>query len=264
MLQNSISVRGEVYFPNLLFDKDTVDFACIPNDTEATRYLQVSNNSPLPVNYKWKFKLINPCKGVALFQTDLLSYLQSSSHGLRTAQSISSEMTRTYFELVVCISLCGIFLELFDTKKSFSTQFSRLWFSRHSSLNLYINPSLVFGVVPSVKLLYITPLLKKVNLDPALQLGLRSAFLPTDLKIISAVKTVGTPRHTTNSWLLDVIKSSAEVAECLPSSPLDRDGSFKSKADILCAVDSSENALLKFLDLSPALVTVDHVTLLSS
>jgi len=79
---------------------------------------------------------------------------------------------------------------------------------------------------------------------------------------ISAVKTVGTPCCVTNSWLFDVIKSSAEVAKCLPSSPLDRDGILKVLADIIRARDSGHLALLTLLDLSAAFDTVDHVTLL--
>ena len=101
ILQDSVSIRGEVFFPNLLFDRDIVDFACIPNGTEATRYLQVSNNSPLPVNYRWTFELSDSCKHVAAFQNDLLDYLHSSSHGLHTAKSIGSEMTQAYFEFLV-------------------------------------------------------------------------------------------------------------------------------------------------------------------
>lgn len=32
-----------------------IDFGCIINDTEATRYITVTNNSPLLVCYKWSF-----------------------------------------------------------------------------------------------------------------------------------------------------------------------------------------------------------------
>ncbi|XP_059164892.1 hydrocephalus-inducing protein homolog isoform X11 [Physella acuta] len=50
-----ISLRGEVYFPNLLFEKNTVDFGCILNDTEVTRYINITNNSPMEVCYRWSF-----------------------------------------------------------------------------------------------------------------------------------------------------------------------------------------------------------------
>ncbi|CAL1528045.1 unnamed protein product [Lymnaea stagnalis] len=50
-----IALHGEVYFPNLLFEKTTVDFGCILNDTEVTRYINITNNSPMEVCYRWSF-----------------------------------------------------------------------------------------------------------------------------------------------------------------------------------------------------------------
>ncbi|CAH1779299.1 unnamed protein product [Owenia fusiformis] len=50
-----IALRGEVYFPNLEFEKMDVHFGCILNDTEVTRYVNITNNSPMEVNYKWCF-----------------------------------------------------------------------------------------------------------------------------------------------------------------------------------------------------------------
>jgi len=54
-VQDTISVRGEVNFPNLQFDKTVVDFGCILNDTEVTRYINVVNTSPMEVSYHWSF-----------------------------------------------------------------------------------------------------------------------------------------------------------------------------------------------------------------
>ncbi|XP_071173399.1 hydrocephalus-inducing protein homolog isoform X10 [Mytilus edulis] len=50
-----IALRGEVYFPNIDFEKSVVDFGCILNDTEVTRYINITNNSPMEVHYKWSF-----------------------------------------------------------------------------------------------------------------------------------------------------------------------------------------------------------------
>ncbi|XP_064641495.1 hydrocephalus-inducing protein-like isoform X2 [Lineus longissimus] len=50
-----IALRGEVYFPNLDFEKAVVDFGCILNDTEVTRYINITNNSPMDVKYRWSF-----------------------------------------------------------------------------------------------------------------------------------------------------------------------------------------------------------------
>ncbi|XP_046359897.2 hydrocephalus-inducing protein homolog isoform X3 [Haliotis rufescens] len=57
-----IALRGEVYFPNLEFEKTVVDFGCILNDTEVTRYVNITNNSPMEVKYRWSFLIGNePC-----------------------------------------------------------------------------------------------------------------------------------------------------------------------------------------------------------
>ncbi|KAL3860158.1 hypothetical protein ACJMK2_010318 [Sinanodonta woodiana] len=57
-----IALRGEVYFPNLDFEKSVVDFGCILNDTEVTRYVNITNNSPMEVKYKWSFLIGDqPC-----------------------------------------------------------------------------------------------------------------------------------------------------------------------------------------------------------
>ena len=50
-----MGLRGEVYFPNLTFEKMQVDFGCILNDTEVTHYVNITNDSPMPVKYRWSF-----------------------------------------------------------------------------------------------------------------------------------------------------------------------------------------------------------------
>ena len=52
LLQDYIALRGEVYFPNLDFEKTVMDFGCILNDTEVTRYVNITNNSPMEVKYR--------------------------------------------------------------------------------------------------------------------------------------------------------------------------------------------------------------------
>ncbi|XP_052230840.1 hydrocephalus-inducing protein-like isoform X4 [Dreissena polymorpha] len=57
-----IALRGEVYFPNLEFEKSVMDFGCILNDTEVTRYVNITNNSPMVVKYRWSFLIGDePC-----------------------------------------------------------------------------------------------------------------------------------------------------------------------------------------------------------
>jgi len=56
-VQDVITVRGEVFFPNLQFDATSVDFGCVLNDTEVTRCIHMTNTGPLPVSYQWSFVL---------------------------------------------------------------------------------------------------------------------------------------------------------------------------------------------------------------
>lgn len=50
-----VTLRGEVHFPNIEFEKSNVDFGCILNDTEVTRYVNITNCSPMDVKYHWSF-----------------------------------------------------------------------------------------------------------------------------------------------------------------------------------------------------------------
>jgi hypothetical protein len=81
MLQDSVPVRGEVYFPNLNFECSSlvIDFGCILNDTEATRYVNMTNNSPMVVNYQWSFQLDSFNQSVAMFHRELWDKLESDS-----------------------------------------------------------------------------------------------------------------------------------------------------------------------------------------
>ncbi|OCT82470.1 hypothetical protein XELAEV_18025000mg [Xenopus laevis] len=50
-----ISIQAEVHFPNLHFPTTQIHFGCILNDTESVQELTVTNNSPLPVHYRWSY-----------------------------------------------------------------------------------------------------------------------------------------------------------------------------------------------------------------
>ncbi|XP_073515931.1 hydrocephalus-inducing protein homolog isoform X2 [Phyllobates terribilis] len=50
-----VALQAEVHFPNLHFPHTHIHFGCILNDTEMTRELEVTNVSPLPVQYRWAF-----------------------------------------------------------------------------------------------------------------------------------------------------------------------------------------------------------------
>ncbi|NWY49823.1 HYDIN protein, partial [Chionis minor] len=53
--EEQVTIRGEVYFPNLCIQTMAVDFGCILNDTEDVRYVEITNCSPLLVQYHWSF-----------------------------------------------------------------------------------------------------------------------------------------------------------------------------------------------------------------
>ena len=52
-----INLMGEVVFPNLKFEDQNIDFGCILNDTEMSKYVTVTNTSRLTVNYEWYFNI---------------------------------------------------------------------------------------------------------------------------------------------------------------------------------------------------------------
>ncbi|CAM9813667.1 unnamed protein product, partial [Bubo scandiacus] len=53
--EERVTVQGEVYFPNLHIQPTALDFGCILNDTEGVRYIEMTNCSPLLVQYHWAF-----------------------------------------------------------------------------------------------------------------------------------------------------------------------------------------------------------------
>ncbi|XP_075367152.1 hydrocephalus-inducing protein homolog [Mycteria americana] len=53
--EEQVTIRGEVYFPNLRIQTMALDFGCILNDTEQVRYIEMTNCSPLLVQYHWSF-----------------------------------------------------------------------------------------------------------------------------------------------------------------------------------------------------------------
>ncbi|KAM4614098.1 hydrocephalus-inducing protein homolog [Discoglossus pictus] len=48
-----VSLLGEVHFPNLHLPVSHIDFGCIQNNTDASWEMDITNCSPLPVQYEW-------------------------------------------------------------------------------------------------------------------------------------------------------------------------------------------------------------------
>ena len=52
-----VRLSGEIHFPNVHLETNRIDFGCILNNTEVVQKIRMTNSSPLPVSYKWKFVL---------------------------------------------------------------------------------------------------------------------------------------------------------------------------------------------------------------
>ncbi|XP_005052783.1 PREDICTED: hydrocephalus-inducing protein homolog [Ficedula albicollis] len=51
--EEQMTVRGEVYFPNLDLESEFVDFGCIINDTEQELHMEMTNCGPIAAEYHW-------------------------------------------------------------------------------------------------------------------------------------------------------------------------------------------------------------------
>ena len=119
------------------------------------------------------------------------------------------------------------------------------------------NNSLTLGVVPAAfKSAYVTPLLKKADLDPT---DVKSYRPISNLSVLSKLLERIVARqlidYLKTSWLLSRLQS-AYRANLIKTAVL------RVLADILGAVDRGDLAMLALLDLSAAFDAFDHKTLL--
>ncbi|NXE99000.1 HYDIN protein, partial [Menura novaehollandiae] len=78
--EEQITIRGEVYFPNLHLQTNTLDFGIIMNDTEQMLYVNMTNCSPIPVRYHWSFQTDS--------QTNTIKYSQEQCRILPSSQKV--------------------------------------------------------------------------------------------------------------------------------------------------------------------------------
>ncbi|XP_065519840.1 hydrocephalus-inducing protein homolog [Lathamus discolor] len=71
--EEQVTVRGEVYFPNLQIQSTVVDFGCILNDSKDVRYMEMTNCSPLVVQYHWAFLKDSQVNPVRFMETEPLA-----------------------------------------------------------------------------------------------------------------------------------------------------------------------------------------------
>ena len=121
-----------------------------------------------------------------------------------------------------------------------------------------VNLSLSTSTVPyELKLALITPLLKKVLLDPEVLKTFRPVSNLTYLsKIIERVVVVRLNQHLTKNGLHEVLQSAYKQNHSTETALL------KVQNDLLMAIDTYGEAVLILLDLSAAFDTIDHTILL--
>ena len=120
------------------------------------------------------------------------------------------------------------------------------------------NRSLSLGVVPTLfKAAYITPLLKKPDMDPAEAKSYRPiSNLSVLSKLLERLVAHQLPDYLNSSRLMPDLQSAYRANHSTETAIL------KVLGDILRAVDNGDLALMTLLDLSAAFDTVDHDTLL--
>ena len=118
--------------------------------------------------------------------------------------------------------------------------------------------SFVDGAVPlSYKAAYVTPLLKKPDLDPSDARSYRPiSNLSVVSKLLERLVAKRMLSYLTSSGLMPSLQSAYRVHHSTETAVL------RVMADILQALDRGDFAALAFLDLSAAFDTVDHATLL--
>jgi hypothetical protein len=121
-----------------------------------------------------------------------------------------------------------------------------------------LNKSMSLGTVPALfKEAYITPLLKKTDLDPA---DVKSYRPISNLSVLSKLLERIVARQLLD--YLTAAKLLPELQSAYRANHSTETAVIKVLADILRAVDSGDLAVLTLLDLSAAFDTVDHATLL--
>ncbi|XP_065519893.1 hydrocephalus-inducing protein-like, partial [Lathamus discolor] len=71
--EEQVTVRGEVCFPNLQIQSTAVDFGCILNDSKDVCYMEMTNCSPLVVQYHWAFLKDSQVNPVRFMETEPLA-----------------------------------------------------------------------------------------------------------------------------------------------------------------------------------------------
>jgi len=137
--------------------------------------------------------------------------------------------------------------------------FSNIWHTYlYNVLSHLYSCSFVDGAVPlSYKAAYVTPLLKKPDLDPSDARSYRPiSNLSVVSKLLERLVTKRMLSYLTSSGLMPSLQSAYRVHHSTETAV------FRVMADILQALDRGDFATLAFLDLSAAFDTVDHATLL--
>jgi hypothetical protein len=122
-----------------------------------------------------------------------------------------------------------------------------------------VNASLTTGIVPSeFKLSYVTPLLKKDNLNPDVLNNYRPvANLPFLSKVLERIVAKQLTTYLETNGLQDPLQSAYRAGHSTESAVL------KIKSDLDAILDNGDAALMVLLDLSAAFDTIDHDLLIT-
>ena len=119
------------------------------------------------------------------------------------------------------------------------------------------NWSLEHGSVPSYKSAYVTPLLRKADMDPADVRSYRPiSNLSVIYKLVERVATSQLVKYLSGNDLLPALQSAYRTNHSTETAVL------KVPADILTALDSGDLAVLTLVDLPAAFDSVGHSTIL--
>ncbi|XP_074708612.1 hydrocephalus-inducing protein homolog [Strix uralensis] len=103
--EEQVTVRGEVYFPNLRIQPTALDFGCILNDTEGVRYIEMTNCSPLLVQYHWAFLMDSHVSQMRYLKAELSLCTKMFSAALEWVTRVTQQETLEGFEVFLALDV---------------------------------------------------------------------------------------------------------------------------------------------------------------
>ena len=167
-------------------------------------------------------------------------------------------LTLTSFEVIIVTVISH--QKVIHMSVVYAPEWTKAPTEAHNTFISECTPMLVdhFCTVPyELKLALITPLLKKILLDPEVLKSFHPVSNLTYLsKIIERVVVMRLNQHLIQNGIHEVLQSVDKLNHCNQTALL------KVQNDLLMAIDTYGEAILILLDLSAAFATIGHTTLL--